>query len=148
MAERSNIQPFSIVIAGSQDAVRDGIAQTMAHLALLALPQDKAGSVELVLAEALNNTIEHALATITAQTRIEIRGSYTADGLHLTIIDQGKPMPRDTPPAGHAPELDVDLQNLPEGGFGWHMINALARSVKYVRINNTNHLSLHFDIKP
>ncbi|MEH6644519.1 ATP-binding protein [Sulfitobacter sp.] len=146
MAERCKIQPFSIVIAGSQDAVRDGIAQTMARLASLDLPQDKAGSVELVLAEALNNTVEHALATVTPQSRIEIRGSYNAACLRLTIIDQGKPMPHEALPTGHAPELDVEFENLPEGGFGWHMIHALARDVEYVRVSEANHLSLHFDI--
>ena len=148
MAEQHNFHPFSIAIAESQDAVRDGIAQAMLRLAPLGLPRDAASSVELVLAEALNNTIEHALQRVTRKTQIEIRGDYKTGVLHLTIIDQGKPMPNGAVPTGPAPKLDVDMPNIPEGGFGWYMIHSLARKIEYMRVGNTNHLNLHFDIKP
>lgn len=146
MAERRRLQPFSVCIAGTQEAVRDGLAQTMACLADLELAIDEASTVELVLAEALNNTVEHALATETRDTLIEIRGSHSEKGLDLTIIDQGKPMPDGALPIKQAPAVDVDTDTLPEGGFGWFMIHTLASNVDYLRMGKSNHLSLHLDV--
>lgn len=146
MAEPHRISPFRVAIAGTQSSVRDGLAQTMAYLATLNLPEDEASTVELVLAEALNNTVEHALAHIRTETRIEIRGRHSAEGLDITIIDQGVPMPDGALPVAKCPDLNVDTPALPEGGFGWFIIHSLARNVVYVRIDKFNCLSLHLDV--
>ena len=126
--------------------MREGLAQAMAHLAPLRLNPDDAGTVELVLAEALNNVVEHALATTFEQTTIEIRGRYGAAGLHLTVIDRGAPMPDGAAPVAKTPNLDVEANDMPEGGFGWYLIHTLATDVRYVRIGTANHLSLQLPV--
>ncbi len=142
----ADLPPFAVSLAGTEDAVREGLAQAMAHLAPLRLNPDDAGTVELVLAEALNNVVEHALATTFEQTTIEIRGRYGAAGLHLTVIDRGAPMPDGAAPVAKTPNLDVEANDMPEGGFGWYLIHTLATDVRYVRIGTANHLSLQLPV--
>ncbi len=142
----ADLPPFAVSLAGTEDAVREGLAQAMAHLAPLRLNPDDAGTVELVLAEALNNVVEHALATTLEQTTIEIRGRYGAAGLHLTVIDRGAPMPDGAAPVAKTPNLDVEANDMPEGGFGWYLIHTLATDVRYVRIGTANHLSLQLPV--
>lgn len=122
--------------------MRDGLARTMAALSPLSLSPQDAGTVELALAEALNNVVEHALATSNGETMIEVQGQYCDSGLHLTIIDQGREMPHGIAPAAQKPDLDVPHADMPEGGFGWFMIHSLASQVHYARIGDTNHLTL------
>lgn len=142
MAKLMPPPPFTVLLTGAEDAVRNGLAQTMACIAPLALSADEAGTVELVLAEALNNVVEHALAATEGQTTVEIRGNHGPDGLRLSIIDQGAPMPDGQAPRPQAPDLDVALIHMPEGGFGWFMIHTLAQDVRYARVGNRNHLTL------
>lgn len=134
--------PFSVSLTGAEDAVRSGLAQAMACIAPLSLTSDEAGTVELVLAEALNNVVEHALAATDGTTTIEIRGNHSKDGLRLSIIDQGLPMPEGQAPGAKAPDLDVAVADMPEGGFGWFMIHTLAKDVRYARVGERNHLTL------
>jgi len=142
VAEHLSLYPFAISLVGAESAVRSGLAKTMACLEPLSLSEDDASTVELVLAEALNNVVEHALAATDGQTEIEIRGKHTATGLHLSIIDQGVSMPKGQTPTGTAPDVDVPLEDIPEGGFGWFMIHTLAQEVHYRRIDDKNHLVL------
>lgn len=142
MPEREPLPPFSLVLRGAEDAVRDGLERTMACLAPLALGPEDAGTVELVLAEALNNVVEHALAATGGGTQIEIRGHHDAAGLHLLVIDEGAPMPAGKAPGKRTPDVDVAVDDLPEGGFGWFMIHTLAQQVGYRRVGPRNHLSL------
>jgi serine/threonine-protein kinase RsbW len=134
--------PFTVSFTGAEDAVRGALAQTMTCISPLALSEDEEGTVELVLAEALNNVVEHALARTQGQTTVEIRGNHGADGLRLSIIDQGEPMPEGQTPSAPTPNLDVAIVDMPEGGFGWFMIHTLAQDVRYIRVGNHNHLTL------
>lgn len=146
MAERASLPPFYVSLAGAEDAIREGIAQTFVWLAPLALGEDEAGTVQLVLAETLNNVVEHALAASNGKTLIEIRGSYGDHGLELVIIDEGVPMPDGKAPNPDAPDVDVAMADLPEGGFGWFMINTLAQEVCYTREGRFNHLTLRLAV--
>jgi serine/threonine-protein kinase RsbW len=136
------LPPFSVSLAGAEDAVRAGLAQAMTCLRPLGLSVDDAGTVELVLAEVLNNVVEHALRSTEELTNVEVRGAQSAKGLRLTVIDRGVPMPKGIAPAAKAPDVDVPIEDLPEGGFGWFMIHSLATEVHYARIGGTNHLTL------
>lgn len=142
MVSGNRLQPFSVPILGAEDGVRAGLALVLAKLAPLCLSVDELGTVELVLAEVLNNVVEHALATSADTTTIEVRGHHDGLGLHLLIIDQGTPMPNGAAPVALAPDLDVTRAELPEGGFGWFMIHTLAGKVQYERVHGENHLSL------
>ena len=51
-------------------------------------------------------------------------------------------MPGGRPPAGRLPDgADCALVDLPEGGFGWHLIRTLTRDLAYVRSGGCNRLS-------
>lgn len=142
MAERARLPPFTVTLDGHETAVRSGLAHAMACLAPLTLGTDDAGTVELVLAEALNNVVEHALASNVVPSLIELRGSHGTGGLKLVIIDQGAPMPKGKAPNAKQPDLNVPVLDLPEGGFGWFMIHTLATEVTYARVGQANHLTL------
>lgn len=142
MAESPSLAPFSISLAGREDAVRSGLADAMAQLSSLQLVPDDASTVELVLAEALNNIVEHALANARAPSQIDIHGTHGPQGLELLIVDQGVPMPEGVAPSGLQPDVDVAIADMPEGGFGWFMIHALATRVHYARVEQANHLTL------
>jgi serine/threonine-protein kinase RsbW len=147
MTDPRPFTPFTVSLAGAEGAVRDSLAEVMVCLEPLGLSTDDAGTVELVLAEALNNVVEHALANTSEHTTIEIRGSHNATtGLHLTVVDEGAPMPTGKAPVPRAPEINVEFDNIPEGGFGWFMIHTLATDVQYARVDDSNHLSLHLAV--
>ncbi len=99
-----------------------------------------AGRAELVLAELLNNVLEHALRGSTAG-RVEVECAPVAEGLALRVSDNGRPMPRGQVPAARMPVLPLERGTLPEGGFGWPLIHALAEDLRYSRGNGTNCLS-------
>jgi serine/threonine-protein kinase RsbW len=146
MGDRKTLEPFEVVMDGSECAVRGGLARVLSGLAPLKLDVDAAGTVELVLAEALNNVVEHALAHTGGQTRIVIRLKHDTLGLHVTIVDRGVPMPDGMAPRGRAPEVAVEMPDMPEGGFGWFMIHSLAQNVSYARVGGENHLTLRIAV--
>lgn len=147
MIDSTSLPPFSVSLDGAEEAVRHGLAKVLRCLMPLGLTADETGTVELVLAEALNNVVEHALVDATNATTIEIRGSHdAARGLRLTVIDCGVPMPTGTAPIAKIPDVDVSFDALPEGGFGWFMIHSLATEVHYARVGHCNHLSLHLPV--
>ena len=147
MGDPPHLPPFAVCIPGDEQAVRNGLAEVLLCLKPLALSAEDTNTVELVLAETLNNVIEHALSNSPALTTIEIRGAFCAtDGLRMTVIDRGAPMPTGKVPTAKAPDLDVSTDNLPEGGFGWFMIHTLASDVRYTRVGEANHLVLQIAV--
>ncbi|MDG1351586.1 MAG: ATP-binding protein [Sulfitobacter sp.] len=146
MGRRPPLPLFSISLLGVEDAVREGIAQTLAWLTPLELSEDETNTVQLVLAEALNNVVEHALAGTGGQTTVEIRGHHGASGLDLCIVDKGIAMPDGVVPRLPAPDVTVDVADLPDGGFGWFLIHTLAQDVTYVRRGKHNYLTLRLAV--
>ena len=64
----------------------------------------------------------------------------------VDIMDKGSAMPDGQMPLGQLSPLDVDLQDLPEGGFGWFLIQHLARDVSYARVDDENHLQMRLAV--
>ncbi|HEX9858159.1 MAG TPA: ATP-binding protein, partial [Paracoccaceae bacterium] len=110
-------------------------------LLLRALPAAERGTAELVLAEVLNNIVEHAYAS--ASGDIELTLHLHQSELVCRIEDRGLPMPGERLPVGDLRRIDGD--DLPEGGFGWHLIRTLSRELNYRRINGRNQLSFRLD---
>ena len=101
---------------------------------------DLAERIELVLAEALNNVVEHG--GLAPQQFIAVFAQTEASGLRVVIRDQGQKYPSSMPPW-------VTVQNvtdLPEGGFGWLLIHALSDEVVYERIGPGNILTILFSV--
>lgn len=136
------LSPFTIHLECSALAVRDALASVLHALQPLDLTAQETGAVEVVLAEVLNNIVEHGDPPDIDRCEIEIACAHMKDGLCIEITDGGSELPDSKVPSGCAPPIDVDVANLPEGGFGWFLIHTLTREVRYERGNGTNHLFL------
>lgn len=108
---------------------------------------DSCGTVEVVLAEALNNIVEHAFAD-TGEGRVLLEMREERDRLRFHLRDAGHPLPGLALPAPRLPRQDVARQDLPEGGFGWYLIHRLASALAYTREGRENHLRFEIEAAP
>lgn len=131
-----------LTIPGRATAVRDGLRALLDTLLLRSLPEDGRGTAEIVLSEALNNIVEHAYAHHDGE--IEISLQLRHNELLCQISDTGLPMPDGQLPAGVLAPLG-DFDDLPEGGFGWHLIRSLSKDLSYHRDGGRNLLSFRLD---
>lgn len=138
---------FEQSLEGTQDAVRDALAYFVDQLAMLDLDDEDLATVELVLAETLNNIVEHAFADQTEPGFIRIRCVCQSGDLHLRITDFGRAMPDIRIPDGKMAALGPETAALPEGGFGWAMIHALTEDISYVRSGPMNALTLRIGLR-
>jgi serine/threonine-protein kinase RsbW len=142
MNEMPPLPPVEVSLCSGDFAVREALQKLLAALGPLELEPEEKIAVELVVAEALNNIVEHAYPDLVEGGPIKIECRHRRDGLHINIVDQGEAMPNGQTPLGLAPRVDVNLTDLPEGGFGWFLIKDLAKDVAYARINGENRLHL------
>lgn len=124
---------------------REQVCDIRDMLGFLGVDAQSLSSIELVLAEVINNVVEHAYAGDTAGT-IDLNCELDQTHLHIHLRDQGKPFPSLELPDGQRPDVDCALYDLPEGGFGWFLIRKLTTSVTYQRVGDTNALHLLFDL--
>jgi serine/threonine-protein kinase RsbW len=133
-------------VTSSELAARDALQQLLQALKPLHLDPEERGTIELVVAEVLNNIVEHAYPATDVPGPIAIHCEYRKDGLHFEIRDAGKAMPGGEMPIGQRAPLDVDMVDLPEGGFGWFLIKDLAKDVNYRRVGCENHLHMRLAV--
>ncbi|HGG05438.1 MAG TPA: ATP-binding protein [Aliiroseovarius sp.] len=136
---------FHLVFPGDQMSLRGALSKSKTFLRNLDFPQDLIGPVELVLAEAVNNIIEHAYAG-GIHGIVDLTISCVDGDLMFSILDDGLPMPDDRLPEGDAHNLDCDTEDLPEGGFGWFMIRELTSDLVYTRTGNRNRLEFRMSL--
>lgn len=123
---------------GNMDAVRAGLQAAMQGPPLCNMTYDDRATAELVLAEVLNNIVEHAYRGQGGPVQLYMHREGPL--LHCQVEDSGLPMQEGGLPAGALPEPD----ELPEGGFGWFLIRSLARDLCYIRQKHGN--SLRFSL--
>jgi serine/threonine-protein kinase RsbW len=128
-----------LTVQGDPAAVSNGLRRVMVLPFWAPLSADFAAGAELVLAEVLNNVAEHAYAGTAGE--IEVSLERTASGIAVRVADRGQPMPDNRLPEGLAP----DPRNLPEGGFGWHLIRTLTRDLSYRHYDGWNLFSFRMD---
>ena len=131
-----------MTIHGDNDAVRAGLGSLMAMQPILDLSEDIRGTLEIVLAEALNNVVEHAYADAPGPIRVCV--DHIAPVLKVSVYDTGLPMPEGQLPKGEMAAFDA-IDDLPEGGFGWFLIRTLTVDLAYERLGEVNHL--HFEVQ-
>ncbi len=95
------------------------------------LPDDSASAAELCVVEAVNNVIEHAYASQPGHL-VTIELTPFAGGLLCSVIHTGSPPPIDWRQAALADPTALAVIDLPEGGFGVSLLQAL-----------TSHLTSH-----
>jgi serine/threonine-protein kinase RsbW len=133
----------SLVLQGDPGAVRGGLARLMAGPLVSRLNEDSQGTVQIVLAEVLNNIAEHAYAQFPGQ--IEVTLTSVGGMLCCRTEDSGLPMPGGELPGGKLSEATT-LQDLPEGGFGWFLIRSLTQALSYQRQGARNILNFCVDV--
>lgn len=99
---------------------------------------DDLSSTELILAEVLNNIVEHAYRH--NEGIVDLCIELRRDGLFCLIRDHGSAMPNGRPPCPPPPRIHPPF-DLPEGGFGWHIIRSLTTHLGYRQDNGWNTLS-------
>ncbi|WP_108484378.1 ATP-binding protein [Oceaniglobus ichthyenteri] len=140
-----NSVELRLVFPCTQSNVRLALASVMAGLGAMNLSEDDNSSIEIVLAEVLNNVTEHAYHD-EGVGMIELQLKQTQSGLSCRVIDTGDAMPRNVPPAGNPPNPDCPLEHQPEGGFGWFLIRHLTRDLAYMRQKDRNILSFRIEV--
>jgi len=146
-SQNAALPPFEVHVESGKCAAREALDKFLEELRPLNLDIEEAGTIELVLAEVLNNIVEHAYAPASDGGPIAIRCEQTPDGLFVLIKDRGTAMPDGKLPLGDLAPLDAELDDLPEGGFGWFLIQHLARDVTYTRVDNENHLKMRLAVR-
>lgn len=129
----------------SHVAVRRLLANLRDRLGIWRIPQETCGTVELVLAEALNNIVEHAYGA-QEPGPITVQVVLRAEKLDVTLTDTGKPLPPHALPPGNLPDTSGPLETLPEGGFGWFLICHLTEALRYARHQGQNQLSFEIPV--
>lgn len=128
-------------------AVRSVLKTCACELQALGLGVEEIGSIEIVLAEMLNNIVEHAYAGVT-DGKVVLSMHLDNRGLHCAIKDQGVPMPDTKKEPAKLPDLDVLFDDLPEGGFGWFLIEEITKDLVYARTGNTNSVTFRIAVSP
>ena len=126
---------FRCKVGTNTFAVRDALQAITRSVPLADLDADRCVIAEQVLAEVLNNVAEHAYAGGSGDITVTLWRCPA--GLSCLIVDQGRAMPTGQLPPGLLP----DAAQLPEGGFGWHLIRTLTSDLHYVRDQGQNRLS-------
>ncbi len=143
-ARREGRLELRMIFPSDLIAVRTALGSALSGLRYLELSEEEGGTVELVLAEAMNNVVEHAYRD--GSGVIELRVANSADGLFCEVLDDGKGM--SGLPAGTGPELEPPppTDDMPEGGFGWFLIRSLARDLHYAREDGRNRLTFRIEL--
>lgn len=136
---------FEYSFPANAHAVHDTLRQVRHALQEQSHPAAAGFSWELGLAEAMNNIVEHAYSG-SGKGKIGLSLVFTDAQLTARFSDKGRAMPQGGIPAPKDPDLDVAREDLPEGGFGWTMIHALASEVAYRRIDGVNHLTMRLPL--
>lgn len=100
---------------------------------------------ELVVAEVLNNIVEHAYDDA-GQGEIRVRLDFQPTCLRAAFTDFGRAMPDQVPPEGKPANVAVERQDLPEGGFGWFLIRSLTTTLSYRHADGANHLDMELPL--
>ncbi|MEM9970533.1 MAG: ATP-binding protein [Pseudomonadota bacterium] len=127
------------VFRATFENVRLAISKAKDAMAPLKLTDEDESSIELILAEALNNVVEHAYPPgHDGNVKLVLR--HGRAGLLIEIRDTGRPMPNGRTPLGLHPHENHPENALPEGGYGWYLIRQLTTDVVYDRENGENFL--------
>lgn len=121
----------------------EGVTQALDKLRLeLAGQAVDFGAMELALAEALNNCVEHGAETVDV---LEIALVCTLEDHRFCFLIRENSARYQLPTAfASQANSDRSAEETLDGGFGWHLIHSLADQVALRRVKGWNELTLHF----
>lgn len=137
MSHSGYTHEFTMSAQANDREVRALLCNLRRQLADHGVAEPTCASAELVLAEALNNVTEHAYSGL-PEGPVELRTEIGAAMLRFTLSDHGNALPGNRLPAGNQQDMNVAVEDLPEGGFGWLIIHAITSSIRYDRKNDEN----------
>ncbi len=138
LADGGRVVIAHLAFPATFDAVRAALAALMYGPVMSAVPDDDRSAAELVLAEVMNNIVEHAYVGKSGEITLTL---WQAGGeVACRITDRGSGMPADVLPDGALRVPDA-TGNLPEGGFGWFLIRSLSHDLRYARYGTLNELT-------
>lgn len=129
-----------LTLASDPFEVRAALQLLRKEMTVLNLSDDAVTRVEIIMAEILNNVVEHACRN-RPDCRIDIEMARTRADLRVKVVDDGITMPGGKLPARKTAALSDSPEALPEGGFGWSLIRDLAHDLAYARRNGQNQLT-------
>ena len=144
---RPETQIFHHSFSADPLSVRAALRAALARF-VRSISREEAGTLELVLAEVLNNIVEHGYGD-SGHGTITLSMVRDRRGLNCSVSDDGVELPSDClmrPSNDHAQRPDPDA--LPEGGFGWFLIRDLAEDLGYHREDGRNLLAFRLPLQP
>ncbi len=100
----------------------------------------------IVLAEVLNNIVEHAYGP-DRDGAIDLSVQMIPKGVRCCVMDDGAPMPDGDVPHTERPVADAGApMTWPEGGFGWHLVRDLTSQLCYRRGAGRNDLTFEITL--
>ncbi len=135
IARSADFELADVTIAADFLSVRHGLQHLFNQDPLADLSEESRDHSEIVLAEVLNNIVEHAYCGADGQIKISV--TCQCGFLDIRIIDGGRPMPDLKLPSGELCPM-FDGQDPPEGGFGWFLIRSLTQDLHYQRVQDQN----------
>lgn len=133
---------FSMAFGSSDMSTRRALRELGNHLAAQGLDAARRDTIQIVMAEALNNVTEHAYAGRVGPVRMECYSG--PDRLEIVVRDRGTPPPASL--VSGAGVVPPDPAGLPEGGFGWHLIRSLTGGLRHIRSDDRNELWIVFNL--
>ena len=138
-----------LLFPGEASSVRRALKTALAVLREMPNGSASISAVEIVLAEVLNNVVEHAYGEHgrgMVELDVELDVERGTKALLFAIRDEGQKMPGDDAPAGKEHDLGVCVDQMPEGGFGWFLIRELTEVLRYRRIGERNELTFRITL--
>lgn len=137
-------ETFMVSVNATPQGVRWALISLTRRLKGQLISEELVQKCELILAEIMNNIVEHALSG-RENEKISLRITASPESIESEVIDCGLAMPRETLPSGDMPTLS-DKEALPEGGFGWYLIKSQTDNLVYERKNGHNILKCSFSL--
>lgn len=139
-AKTSPKPTLDLHISSVLEEATDAVVQVGDWLETERVDPECIGDITLVLAESLNNVIEHAYS-FQEGGLVEIKARIRATTISLQILDGGKPFvgPPETVTLNQPGDV---LDDLPEGGVGWFLIQSLTEDIHFAHDAGKNKLTL------
>lgn len=128
---------------------------TVGECVRLLCERDIPGSpgMELMLAELLTNIIEHSAPDVEDPVEFPVRVTVvvTDDLITLSVSEVGRALSHEvvskyTDMVIEMPANDVDIDDLPESGWGMQLIKSICDDIRYERVDGSNVFHLCFDL--
>ncbi|MDG1739221.1 MAG: ATP-binding protein [Paracoccaceae bacterium] len=106
--------------------------------------QGDRSSTQVVMAEVLNNIVEHG--KLGPEQRIRSSVSVLPDGIECSVIDEA-PVYRALVEPADSSSLTCEASiQLAEGGYGVFLIQSLAKDIRYIEVEQGNHLEFRIPL--